>query len=98
VLDSRQLVLGARLPRFQHWKSPVLVDETGGESSEQPGGAAQDSEKGPHSAPETTPSSQGKISSGSMKKVTMQNFSKQGSFVIITLFVLFRFSNFRFEI
>jgi hypothetical protein len=39
------------------WKSHVLVDETGGESSEQPGGAARDSEKGPHSAPETTPSS-----------------------------------------
>jgi hypothetical protein len=66
------------------WKSPVLVDETGGESSEQPGGAARDSEKGPHSAPETTPSSQGKVSSGSTKKVTMQNFSKQGSFLFIT--------------
>jgi hypothetical protein len=28
------------------WKSPVLVDETGGESLEQPEGAAPDSEKG----------------------------------------------------
>jgi hypothetical protein len=66
------------------WKSPVLVDETGGESSEQPGEAAQDSEKGPHSALETTPSSQGKVSSGSTKMVTMQNFSKQGSFLFLT--------------
>jgi hypothetical protein len=66
------------------WKSPVLVDETGGESSEQPGGAARDSEKGPHPAPETTPSSQGKASSGSTKKVTMQHFNKQGSFLFIT--------------
>jgi hypothetical protein len=66
------------------WKSHVLVDETGGESSKQPGGAARDSEKGPHSAPETTPSSQGKVSSGSTKKVTMLNFSKQGSFLFIT--------------
>jgi hypothetical protein len=65
-------------------KLPVLVDETGGESSEQPGGAARDSEKGPHSAPETTHSSQGKVSSSSTKKVTMQNFSKQGSFLFIT--------------
>jgi hypothetical protein len=30
------------------WKSPIIVDETRGESSEQPEGAAQDSEKGPH--------------------------------------------------
>jgi hypothetical protein len=66
------------------WKSHVLVDETGGESSEQPGGAARDSEKGPHSAPEATPSSQGKVSSSLTKKVTMQNFSKQGSFLFIT--------------
>jgi hypothetical protein len=66
------------------WKSHVLVDETGGESSEQPGGAARNSEKGPHSAPETTPSAQGKVSSGSTKKVTMQNFSKQGAFLFIT--------------
>jgi hypothetical protein len=30
------------------WKSPVLVDETEGEGSEQPGGVARDSEKGLH--------------------------------------------------
>jgi hypothetical protein len=65
------------------WKSPVLVDETGGEGSEQPGGVAQDSEKGLHSALRTTPSSQGKTSSSSTKKVTMQNLSKQGSFLFI---------------
>jgi hypothetical protein len=65
------------------WKSPVLVDETGGEGSEQPGGVAQDSEKGLHSAPGTTPSSQGKASSSWTKKVTMQNLSKQGSFLFI---------------
>jgi hypothetical protein len=65
------------------WKSPVLVDETGGEGSEQPGGVAQDSEKGLHSALRTTPSSQGKASSSSTKKVTMQNLSKQGSFLFI---------------
>jgi hypothetical protein len=60
------------------WKSPVLVDETGGEGSEQPGGVAQDSEKGLHSA-----SSQDKASSSSTNKVTMQNLSKQGSFLFI---------------
>jgi hypothetical protein len=65
------------------WKSPVLVDETGGESSEQPGGVARDSEKGFHSALRKTSSSQGKTSSSSMKKVTMQNLSKQGSFLFI---------------
>jgi hypothetical protein len=66
------------------WKSPVIVDETGGESSEQPEGAARDSEKGPYPTPEATPSSQGKASSGSTKQVTMQHFSKQGSFLFIT--------------
>jgi hypothetical protein len=68
------------------WKSPVLVDETGGEGSEQPGGVARDSEKGLHTTPQTTTSSQGKVSSSSTKKVTMQNLSKQGSF----LFIAFR--------
>jgi hypothetical protein len=66
------------------WKSPVIVDETGGESSEQPEGAAQDSEKGPHPTRETTPSSRGKASSGLAKQVTMQHFNKQGSFLFIT--------------
>jgi hypothetical protein len=51
------------------WKSPVIVDETGGEISEQPEGAAQDSEKAPHPTCETTPSSRGKASSGSAKQV-----------------------------
>jgi hypothetical protein len=74
------------------WKSPMTVDESGGESSEQPEEAAQDSEKGPHPTPEATPSSRGQASSGSAKQVTMQHFSKQGSF----LFTSFRaFSNFR---
>jgi hypothetical protein len=43
------------------WKSLVLVDETGGESSEQPGGVARDSEKGFHSALRKTSSSQVKL-------------------------------------
>jgi hypothetical protein len=68
------------------WKSPVIVDETGGESSEQPEGAARDSEKGPHPSPEATPLSRGKASSGSTKQVTMRHISKQGSF----LFIIFR--------
>jgi hypothetical protein len=76
------------------WKSPVIVDETGGESSEQPGGAARDSEKGLHPTPEATHSSQGKASSGSTKHVTVQHFSKQGSFLFITFSCFFRFSNF----
>jgi hypothetical protein len=76
------------------WKSPVIVDETGGESLEQLGGAARDSEKGPHPTPEATPLSRGKASSGSTKQVTMQHFSKQGSFLFITFSCLFQFSNF----
>jgi hypothetical protein len=75
------------------WKSPVIVDETGGESSKQPEGAARDSEKGPHPSPEATPSSRGKAS-GSTKQVTMRHFSKQGSFLFITFSRLSRFSNF----
>jgi hypothetical protein len=66
------------------WKSPVIVDETGGEGSKQPEGAAQDSGKGPHPTSETTPSSRGKTSSSSAKQVTMQHFSKKGSFLFIT--------------
>jgi hypothetical protein len=68
------------------WKSSIIVDETGGESSEQPEGAAQDSEKEPHPTSETTPSSWGKASSGLAKQVTMQHFSKQGSFLFITFY------------
>jgi hypothetical protein len=80
------------------WKSPVIVDETGGESSEQPEGAARDSEKGPHPTPEATPSSRGKTSSGSTKQVTMQHFSKQGSFLFITFSRFTRFSNFELRL
>jgi hypothetical protein len=61
----------------------MLVDETGGEGSEQTRGVAWDSGKGPHSALRKTSSSQGKTSSGLTKKVTMQNLSKQGSFLFI---------------
>jgi hypothetical protein len=71
------------------WKSPVIVAETGGESSEQPEGVAQDSEKEPHPSPEATPLSRGKASSGSAKQVTMQHFSKQGSFLFFITFLCF---------
>jgi hypothetical protein len=80
------------------WKSPVIVDETGGESSEQPEGAARDSEKGPHPSPNATPSSWGKASSGSTKQVTMQHFGKQGSFLFITFPRFSRFSNFELRL
>jgi hypothetical protein len=72
----------------------VTVDESGGESSEQPEEVAQDSEKGPDPTPEATPSSRGKASSGSAKQVTMQHFSKQGSFLFTTFSCFFRFLNF----
>jgi hypothetical protein len=49
------------------WKSPMTVDESGGESSGQPEEAAQGSERGPHPTPEATHSPQGKASSGSAK-------------------------------
>jgi hypothetical protein len=64
------------------WKSSAIVDETGEEASERPEEAAQGSEKRPLSISETTPSPQGKTSSGSTKQVTMQHFSKQGSFIL----------------
>jgi hypothetical protein len=76
------------------WKSSMTVDESGGESSGQPEGAASGSEKGPHPTPEATPSPQGKASSGSAKQVTMQHFSKQGSFLLTTFSCFFRFLNF----
>jgi hypothetical protein len=44
------------------WKSPALVDGTGGEGTEQTGGVARDSGKGLHSALRKTSSSQGKTS------------------------------------
>jgi hypothetical protein len=65
------------------WKSPTLVDETGGEGSEQTGGVARDAGKEPHTGLRKTFASQGKTSSSSVKKVTMQNLSKQGSFLFI---------------
>jgi hypothetical protein len=67
------------------WKSPALVDETGGEGSEQTGGDVRDSGKGPHSDLRKTSTSRGKASPGSVKKVTMQNLSKQGLFLFVTL-------------
>jgi hypothetical protein len=76
------------------WKSSAIVDETGEEASERPEGAAQDSEKELRSTSETTPSSRGKTSSGSAKQVTMQHFSKQGSFLLTAFSCLFRFLNF----
>jgi hypothetical protein len=66
------------------WKSPALVDETGGEGSEQTGEAVRDSGRGAHSALRKTSSSQSKTTSSSVKKFAMQNLSKQGSFLFIT--------------
>jgi hypothetical protein len=65
------------------WKLPTLVDEIEEEGSEQTGGVAQESGKGPHSAQKKTSASLGKTSSNSGKKVTMQNLSKQGSFLFV---------------
>jgi hypothetical protein len=76
--------VGSKASKFLTlWKSSAIVDETGGEGSERPEGAAEDSEKGPHPTSETTPSSRGETSSGSAKQVTMQHFSKQGLFLFI---------------
>jgi hypothetical protein len=77
--------VGSKTSKFLTlWKSSAIVDETGEEASERPEEAAQDSERGPHSVSETTPSPRGKTSSGSTKQVTMQHFSKQGSFLLTT--------------
>jgi hypothetical protein len=69
------------------WKSSALIDETGEGGSEQSlhslGGAVRDSVKEPRSYLKKTSASLGKSSSGSGKKVTLQNLSRQGS----TLFV-----------
>jgi hypothetical protein len=67
------------------WKSSAIVDETGEEAPERPEEAAQGSKKRPLSVSETAPSPRGKTSSGSTKQVTMQHFSKQGSF-LLTIF------------
>jgi hypothetical protein len=69
------------------WKSPTLVDETGEETSKQtsrlPGEVARDSGKGPHSTQRKTSASFGKSSLNSGKKVTLQNLSKQDSFLFV---------------
>jgi hypothetical protein len=69
------------------WKSSALIDETEEGGSEQSlhslGGAVRDSVKEPRSYLKKTSASLGKSSSGSGKKVTLQNLSRQGS----TLFV-----------
>jgi hypothetical protein len=64
------------------WKSSAIVDETGEERPERPEEAARSPEMRPLSISETTPSPQGRASSGSTKQVTMQHFSKQGLFVL----------------
>jgi hypothetical protein len=64
-------------------KSPTLFDETEEEGSEQTREVARDSGKGPHSAQRKTSASLGKSSSNSGKKVTLQNLSRQGSFLFV---------------
>jgi hypothetical protein len=88
VLVSRQLVsVNGTSKILTLWKSPTLVDETWEEASEQtsrlPREATRDSGKGPHSALRKTFASLGKSSSNSGKKVTLQNLSKQGSFLFV---------------
>jgi hypothetical protein len=86
--------VGSKTSKFLTlWKSSAIVDETGEEASERPEEAAQDSEKGPHSVSETTPSPRGKTSSSSTKQVTMQHFSKRGSFLFIASSCLSRLLN-----
>jgi hypothetical protein len=69
------------------WKSSALIDETGGEGSEQSlrshGGAVRDSGKEPRSSLQKTPASLGKSPSGSGKKVTLQNLSRHGSTIFV---------------
>jgi hypothetical protein len=79
------------------WKSSALIDETGGEGSEQSlhslGGAVRDSGKEPRSSPQKTPASLGKPTLGSGKKVTLQNLSRQGSIIFVNFctFQLYEF-------
>jgi hypothetical protein len=65
----------------------ALIDETGEEGSEQSlhslGGAVRDSRKEPRSSSQKTPASLGKPTSGSGKKVTLQNLSRQGSIIFV---------------
>jgi hypothetical protein len=86
--------IGSKTSKFLTlWKSSAIVDETREEASERPEEAAQDSEKGPHSVSETTPLPRGKTSSSSTKQVTMQHFSKRGSFLFIAFSCLSRLLN-----
>jgi hypothetical protein len=79
------------------WKSSALIDETGGQGSEQSlhslGGAVHDSEKEPCSSSQKTPASLSKPTSGSGKKVTLQNLSRQGSIIYVNFctFQLYEF-------
>jgi hypothetical protein len=79
------------------WKSSALIDETGGQGSEQSlhslGGAVSDSEKEPRSSSQKTPASLSKPTSGSGKKVTLQNLSGQGSIIYVNFctFQLYEF-------
>jgi hypothetical protein len=78
--------IGGKTSKFLTlWKSSTIVDETGEEAPDRPEEVAQGSEKRPLSVSETTPSPRGKTSSGSTKQVTMQQFSKEGSF-LLTIF------------
>jgi hypothetical protein len=87
--------VGSKTSKFLTlWKSSALVDETGGEASERPEEAAQDSERGPHTVSETGPSPREKTSSGSTKQVTMQHFSKQGLFLLTTFSYVSQLLNF----
>jgi hypothetical protein len=79
------------------WKSPTLVDKTGEEGSGQTGGVARESGKGPHFALRKTSASLGKTSSSSGKKVTMQNLSKQCSFLFFN-FCTFQICKFLLKI
>jgi hypothetical protein len=79
------------------WKLSTLIDETGGEGLEQSlhslGGAVRDSGKEPRSSSQKTPTSLGKPTSGSGKKVTLQNLSRQGSIIYVNFctFQLYEF-------
>jgi hypothetical protein len=69
------------------WKSSALNDETGEGGSEHSlhslGEAVHDSRKEPRSSLKKTSASLGKSSSGSRKKVTVQNLSRQGSSLFV---------------
>jgi hypothetical protein len=72
------------------WNSSALIDETGEGGSEHSlhslGGAVRDFGKEPRSSLKKTSASLGKSSSGSGKKVTVQNLSRQGSSLFVNSF------------